>query len=116
MISVTTASLAAYIGLLSLVGEKARLAAEFQAATITACLPVASFAAAASFYVCGYFHHLDSEAGKVLRWLREKNAEEILNAIRCTVARRREYLWAGNIAYWHAVAVALYMAFRLHAA
>jgi hypothetical protein len=60
MISVTTASLAAYIGLLSLVGEKARLAAEFQAATITACLPVASFAAAASFYVCGYFHHLDS--------------------------------------------------------
>jgi hypothetical protein len=114
MISVTTASLAAYVALLGLVGDKKFLASELREVPFIAATPVIAFAAAASLYICGYFHRAD--AVSVIDLLSTRNALEIRRTVQRTVAARRRYLWLGNGSYWLAVCIALYMAYRLHAA
>jgi|688.fasta_scaffold605545_2 hypothetical protein len=112
MISVTTASLAAYVGLVGLVGDKKFLAEVLRCVSLIAAAPIIAFAAAASFYICGYFHRVD--AVTVVDLLSKRNVSELRSAVQLTVSARRRYLWLGNGFYWFAVCVALYMAYRLH--
>jgi hypothetical protein len=113
MISVTTASLGAYVGLLGL-GDKSKLLFLLQSQTSLAAAPVVLFAAAASLYLCGYFHREGPVA--VLDALKSKDRTAITTAIDRTVTRRRIFLWCGNAGYWIAVSLGLYLAWRVHAA
>jgi len=112
MISTTTVSLGAYVGLLGLVADKTQLIQFLKSNLSLSSAPVILFAVAASMYICGYFHSAKANPRQLVEWLRDCDARSIEEATQRTLSRRWSFLWAGNIAYWMGVAVALYAIYR----